>query len=77
MPIGFSRHTFSRALACCVAGTKDGLFLHKGNKGGLALWQLERATEIIEAHIGRPHLPHAQLLGNAALQPVTSRGRSE
>ena len=42
-----------RALACCVAGTKDGLFLHKSNKGGLALWQIERAMEILEAGIGR------------------------
>ena len=43
----------SRALAFCLAGTRDGLFLHEGNKGGLALWQLEHATEIMEAHVGR------------------------
>jgi AraC-like DNA-binding protein len=43
----------SRALVFCLAGTRDGLFLREGNKGGLALWQLERATEIMQAHVGR------------------------
>ena len=40
------------ALAFCVVGPQDGLYLHEGNKGGLALWQLELATGILEAHVG-------------------------
>ena len=42
-----------RALAFCLVGPQDGLFLHEGNKGGLALWQLERATGIMEARVGQ------------------------
>ncbi len=41
-----------RALAFCVGVTDEGALLGEGNKGGLALWQLERATEVLEAHIG-------------------------
>ena len=42
-----------RALAYSVVATQDGVFLQYGNKGGLALWQLERATDTLEAHIDR------------------------
>lgn len=47
----FEAHVL-RALAICVAGTEEGLFLHEGNRGGLALSQLERATRMMEAHLG-------------------------